>query len=60
MKWKAAARRTLAWAVEDMHKLLGWQPADLLRTVTHRTTSENICGCWQGVAERIWTEKTAV
>jgi hypothetical protein len=36
----------------------------VLRTVTHRTTSENLCGYRQGTAERIedqvWTEKTAV
>jgi hypothetical protein len=40
------------------------QLADVLRTVTHRTTSKNLCGYWQGAAERIedqvWTEDTTV
>lgn len=32
---------------------LHWQLAEVLRTVTHRTTSENLCSYWQGAAERI-------
>lgn len=41
---------------------LKWQRADVLPTVTHRTTSANLCGYWQGAAarisEQVWTPET--
>jgi hypothetical protein len=49
----------VAWKEDTRYMGLRWQLADVLRTVTHRTTSENLCGYWQGAAVRIedqvWT-----
>ncbi|OWK24033.1 hypothetical protein AJ87_27225 [Rhizobium yanglingense] len=49
----------VAWKEDTRYMGLRWQLADLLRTVTHRTTSVNLCGYWQGAADRIedqvWT-----
>lgn len=54
----------VAWKEDTRYMGLRWQMADVLRTVTHRTTSENLCGYWQGAADRIddqvWTEQTVV
>ncbi|MGO7040034.1 IS1595 family transposase [Rhizobium acaciae] len=54
----------VAWKEDTRYMGLRWQLADVLRTVTHRTTSENLCGYWQGAAERIedqvWTEDMTV
>lgn len=54
----------VAWKEDTRYMGLRWQLADVMRTVTHRTTSENLCGYWQGAAERIedqvWTEDTMV
>ncbi|MDW9776432.1 IS1595 family transposase [Sinorhizobium meliloti] len=54
----------IAWKEDTRYMGLRWQLADVLRTVTHRTTSENLCGYWQGAAERIedqvWTADTTV
>lgn len=43
----------VAWKEDTRYMGQRWQLADVLRTVTHRTTSENLCGYWQGAAERI-------
>ena len=49
----------VAWKETTRYIGLRWQLADVLRTVTHRT-SGNLCGYCQGAAERIeaqvWTE----
>ncbi|NEJ19404.1 hypothetical protein GR247_04345 [Rhizobium leguminosarum] len=54
----------VAWKEDTRYMGLRWQLADVLCTVTHRTTSKNLFGYWQSAAERIedpvWTEKTAV
>jgi hypothetical protein len=54
----------VAWKEDTRYMGLRWQLSDVLRTVTHRTTSENLCGYWQGAAERIedqvWNEDTKV
>lgn len=54
----------VAWKEDTRYMGLRWQLADVLRTVTHRTTSKNLCGYWQGAAGRIedqvWTEDTTV
>ncbi|TCS05287.1 IS1595 family transposase [Rhizobium sp. BK418] len=54
----------VAWKEDTRYMGLRWQLSDVLRTVTHRTTSENLCGYWQGAAERIedqvWDENTEV
>ncbi|WP_235777058.1 hypothetical protein [Rhizobium mesoamericanum] len=38
----------VAWKEDTRYMGLRWQIADVLRTVTHRTASENLCGHWQG------------
>jgi ISXO2-like transposase domain/Transposase zinc-ribbon domain len=43
----------VAWKEDTRYMGLQWQLADVLRTVTHRTTSKNLCGYWQGAAQRI-------
>nr|WP_250807059.1 hypothetical protein [Neorhizobium tomejilense] len=52
----------VAWKEDTRYMGLRWQLADVLRTVTHRTTSANLCGYWQGAATRIddqvWDEDT--
>ena len=52
----------VAWKEHTRYMGQRWQFADLLRTVTHRATSENLCGYWQGAARRIkdqlWTPET--
>jgi hypothetical protein len=54
----------VAWKEDTRYMGLRWQLADVLRTVTHRTTSENLCGYWQGAADRIddqvWDEDSEV
>lgn len=54
----------VAWKEDTRYMGQQWQLADVLRTVTHRTTSENLCGYWQGAAKRIddqvWTEDMTV
>lgn len=42
----------VAWKTDTRYMGLKWQLADILRTVTHRTTSANLCGYWQGAAAR--------
>jgi len=48
-----------AWKEDTRYMGARWQMADVLRTVTHRRTSKNLCGYWQGAADRIddqvWT-----
>jgi hypothetical protein len=50
----------VAWKEDTRYMGLRWQLVDVLRTVTHRTTSKNLCGYWQGAADRIedqvWSE----
>lgn len=54
----------VAWKEDTRHMGLRWQLADVLRTVTHRTPSDHLCGYWQGASERIedqvQTEDTTV
>ncbi|MGO6748265.1 hypothetical protein ACCS93_38810 [Rhizobium ruizarguesonis] len=38
----------VAWKEDTRYMGLRWQLADVLRTVTHRATSDNLCGYWQG------------
>lgn len=39
--------------LEGGHAQHGFTLADVLRTVTHRTVWEKLCGYWQGAAKRI-------
>jgi hypothetical protein len=52
----------VAWKENTRCMGLRWRLADVLRTVTHHTTSANLCGHWQGAVTRIedqvWTAKT--
>lgn len=43
----------LAWKEDTRYMGLRWQFSDLLRTVTSRPTSRNLCGYWQEAAENI-------
>jgi hypothetical protein len=43
----------LAWKEDTRYMGLRWQFADLLRVVTSRPTSRNLCGYWQEAASNI-------
>lgn len=43
----------IAWKEDTRYMGLRWQFADLLRTVTSKPTSRNLCGYWQGASQRI-------
>ncbi len=43
----------LAWKEDTRYMGLSWQFADLLRTITSRPTSRNLCRYWQGAAQNI-------
>ena len=43
----------IAWKEDTSYMGPQWQMADMLRTVTHRRTSKNLCGYWQRAAGRI-------
>jgi hypothetical protein len=43
----------LSWKEDTRYMGLGWQFADLLRTITSRPTSRNLCGYWQCAAQNI-------
>jgi hypothetical protein len=53
----------IAWKEDTRYMGVAWQFCDILRTVTHRKTSRNLCGYWQGAADRIddqvWTPDTS-
>jgi hypothetical protein len=43
----------LSWKEDTRYMGLRWQFADLLKTITARPTSRNLCGYWQGAAQNI-------
>lgn len=43
----------LSWKEDTRYMGLRWQFADLLRTITSRPTSRNLCGYWQCAAQNI-------
>ncbi|RDJ03255.1 IS1595 family transposase [Rhizobium grahamii] len=43
----------LSWKEDTRYMGLRWQFADILRTITSRPTSRNLCGYWQCAAQNI-------